>query len=83
MGVIDFEFQGNPEHLEVHVFEARCFTGRITVCFSTGGKQGILLNGELPGQTINILYVYVTTHTKLTLIQVHENITKQGEAIGY
>ena len=27
MGVIDFEFQGNPEHLEVHVFETRSFTG--------------------------------------------------------
>ena len=27
MGVIDFEFLGNPEHLEVHVFEARTFSG--------------------------------------------------------
>ena len=29
MGVIDFEFQGNPEHLDVHVFEAREFSGRL------------------------------------------------------
>ena len=28
MGVIDFEFLGNPEHLEVHVFEAKTFSGR-------------------------------------------------------
>ena len=28
MGVIDFEFLGNPEHLIVHVFEARVFTGK-------------------------------------------------------
>ena len=29
MGVIDFEFQGNPEHLDVHVFEARVFSGKV------------------------------------------------------
>ena len=29
MGVIDFEFLGNPEHLEVHVFEARTFSGKM------------------------------------------------------
>ena len=27
VGVIDFEFLGNPEHLDVHVFEARMFSG--------------------------------------------------------
>ena len=29
MGVIDFEFLGNPEHLIVHVFEARVFNGKL------------------------------------------------------
>ena len=29
MGVIDFEFLGNPEHLEVHVFEATTFSGKL------------------------------------------------------
>ena len=29
MGIIDFEFIGNPEHLEVHVFEARKFSGKL------------------------------------------------------
>lgn len=28
MGVIDFEFQGNPEILEVHIFRAEEFTGK-------------------------------------------------------
>ena len=28
VGVIDFEFLGNPEHLDVHVFEARVFSGK-------------------------------------------------------
>ena len=28
VGVIDFEFLGNPEHLEVHVFEAKIFSGK-------------------------------------------------------
>ena len=28
MGIIDFEFKGDPVHLEVHVFLARKFQGK-------------------------------------------------------
>src|SRR5688572_12346373 len=29
MGVLDFEFKGNPEILEVHIFRAQDFSGEI------------------------------------------------------
>ena len=34
MGIIDFEFEGDPVHLEVHVFLARKFQGKggVTLC---------------------------------------------------
>ena len=35
MGLIDFEFLGNPEHLEVHVFEARTFSGKLKLSYGS------------------------------------------------